>query len=261
MKEYCTDKYKYCLNFDQLLIKNWSKIVFLFWFTISTLSLTSILLIWEGNKYQMIAQEVNTEKPSEKPVIENIENTDSDYIQNVVEAELMTNFPDGNFYPDRLISRAELAAILVKTFYLDQRQAAKQEKTIKVPDVPEYHWAYQNIQIVLKTDIMRGYRGNMFFPNQKITRAEGIAIFAQAYGVFQFPEASVNQILQPYPDQDSIPKWARKAIATIIAEGFINTDDNGKITPLHPMTRRDMAYLLNQYLLRQQEQPLTPIVR
>ncbi|WP_353929003.1 S-layer homology domain-containing protein [Okeanomitos corallinicola TIOX110] len=202
------------------------------------------------------AQEMNTEQPS----VENINSSDLDYIQKVVESKLMNNLPDGKFYPERLISRAELATILVKAFYLDQRQEAKQEKAVNVPDVPKYHWAYQDIQTVLKTDIMKGYRGKMFFPNQKVTRAEGIAIFAQAYGVFQFPDATVNEILESYPDQNSIPQWARKAIATVIAEGFINTDPNGNINPLSPMNRGDMAYLLSQYLQRQQKQPPMPVV-
>lgn len=231
-------------------------------FALGTLSLLTLL-----PTSSIIAQETKIETPS----TENLPNSETetkpetklekDYIKKVVDAELMTNLPDGKFHPERLISRAELATILVKAFYLDQRQAAKQEKAVIVPDVPNYHWAYQNIQTVLKTDIMKGYRGTMFFPNQKVTRAEGIAIFAQAYGVFQFPDATVNQILASYPDQDSIPKWSRKAIATIIAEGFINTDDNGNIKPLTPMTRGDMAYLLSKYLQRQQQQPLTPVVR
>ncbi|MEB3149078.1 MAG: S-layer homology domain-containing protein [Sphaerospermopsis sp.] len=227
--------------------------------TLGTLNLLTFLFI-----FPVIAQEVNTPKLSIENNIENlVENTDKsdlDYIQKVVESKLMDNLPDGKFYPEKLISRAELAAILVKAFYLDKRQAAKQEKTINVPDVPKYHWAYQDIQTVLKTDIMTGYRGNMFFPNQRVTRAEGLAIFAQAYGVFQFPNATVNQILSKYPDQNSIPTWARKAIATVIAEGFINTDPNGNLNPLSPMTRGDMAYLLSRYLQRQQKQAETPIV-
>ncbi|TAE59309.1 MAG: S-layer homology domain-containing protein [Nostocales cyanobacterium] len=247
------------MNKNLLLSNNWSKVVFVFWFAISTFSLTSTLLIWGGNKYLVIAQEVNTEKPSVNNS-ENTKNADLDYIQKVVEAKLMTNFPDGNFYPERLISRAELATILVRAFYLDQRQATNQKTSITVSDVPRSHWAYQDIQTVLKTDIMRGYRGNMFFPNQRVTRAEGIAIFAQAYGVFQFSNSTVNEILAAYPDQNSIPTWARRAIATVITEGFINTDNNGNLNPLTPMTRGDIAYLLSQYLQRQKKQPEMPVV-
>jgi hypothetical protein len=106
------------------------------------------------------------------------------------------------------------------------------------------------MQTVLKTDIMKGHRGNMFFPNQKVTRAEGLEIFAQAYGVFQFPDQTINEILTPYPDAATIPNWARKAITTVITEGFINTGAQGNIQPLLPMTRGDMAYLLGKYLQR-----------
>lgn len=181
-------------------------------------------------------------------------------IQQVVAARLMTNSPDGNFHPERLMSRAELATILVKAFHLDKREAAKQEKSISVPDVPPSHWAYRDIQIVLKTDVMRGYRGNLFFPNQRVTRAEGLAIFAQAYGVFQFGDDTVNEILASYPDATSIPSWARRAIATVVTEGFINTDNQQNISPLRPMTRGDMAHILSKYLQRQQKQPEMPIV-
>jgi hypothetical protein len=185
-------------------------------------------------------------------------NKSSEAIQQVIAAKLMTNSADGEFYPERLINRAELAAILVKAFRLDKRQAAHSENSISVPDVPTSYWAYKDIQIVLKTDIMKGYRGNLFFPNQRVTKAEALAIFAQAYGVFQFPDATVKEILAPYPDAASIPTWARKAIATVVAEGFINTDAKNNISPLQPMTRGDMAYLLSKYLQRQRKQPDTP---
>jgi hypothetical protein len=191
------------------------------------------------------------EKPStEKP---------SNPIAKVIAAKVMTNYPDGEFYPERLLSRAELASIMVKAFQLDKRQAVTKEN-VKVTDVAASNPAFKDIQIVLKTDIMKGYRGNLFFPNQRVTRAEALAIFAQAYGVFQFPDETVNEILAPYPDAASIPSWAKKAIATVTSEGFVNTDAQGNLSPLQPMTRGDMADVLSKYLQRQQPQPETPAV-
>ncbi|MEH1898129.1 MAG: S-layer homology domain-containing protein [Nostoc sp.] len=183
----------------------------------------------------------------------------SDSIQQVIAAKWMTNFSDGKFYPERLLSRAELASIMVKAFRLDKREAVSKENLV-IPDVPRSYWAFNDIQTVLKTDIMKGYRGNEFFPNQKVTRAEALAIFAQAYGVFQFPDEAVNEILASHPDEKSIPTWARKAIATVASEGFLNTDAQGNIFPLKPVTRGDMAYVLSKYLQRQQQQPETPEV-
>lgn len=176
----------------------------------------------------------------------------SDPIEQVVTAGLMSNLPDGQFHSERLISRAELASILVKAFQLDKRAAANQESLIEVQDVPASHWAFNDIQTVLKTGIMKGYRGNMFFPNQKVTRAEAFAIFAQAYGVFQFPDNTIEGILAKYSDAASIPSWARKSLATGLNEGFVNIYEPNNIYPLQPMTRGDMAYALSKYLERQQ---------
>lgn len=183
----------------------------------------------------------------------------SDHVAQVVAAKLMSNFSDGNFYPERMISRAELASIMVKAFKLDKRQGLSPE-SVPVADVRPSHWAYKDIQIVLKTGIMQGYRDNLFFPNQQVVRAEAMAIFAQAYGVFQFPDETVNEILAQFPDKTSIPAWSRKAIATIVSEGFVTSDKQGNLLPLKPMTRGDMAFLLSRYLQRQQRQPDTPIV-
>lgn len=197
--------------------------------------------------------------PAIAQVAESNSGISSDSIQQVTAAKWMTNFPDGKFYPERLLSRAELASIMVKAFRLDKREAVNKENLV-IPDVPRSYWAFNDIQTVLKTDIMKGYRGNEFFPNQKVTRAEALAIFAQAYGVFQFPDEAVNEILASHPDEKSIPVWARKAIATVATEGFLNTDAQGNISPLKPVTRGDMAYVLSKYLQRQQRQPETPEV-
>lgn len=176
----------------------------------------------------------------------------SNPIEQVVTAGLMSNLPDGQFHSESFINRGELASILVKAFRLDKRAAATQKNLIEVKDVSNNNPAFNDIQTVLKTGIMRGYRDNMFFPNQKVTRAEAFAIFAQAYGVFQFPDNTVEAILAKYPDVASIPSWARKSLATVLNEGFVNTDGQNNINPLQPMTRGDMAYGLSKYLERQQ---------
>jgi hypothetical protein len=213
---------------------------------IGTLTLITLLQV-----SPLIAQAQSTET---------IPATSSEYIQKVVDSKLMDNYSDGNFYAERLISRAELASILVKAFYLDKRSIVSEKKAVFIPDVPPSHWAYNDIQVVLKTEIMKGYRGNLFFPNQRVTRAEGLAVFGQAYGVFQFPDQTVNKILSSHPDAVNIPDWARKAIATVIAEDFVNMDKEGNIYPLNPMTRGDLAYILSGFLQRQEKEALTPLV-
>jgi hypothetical protein len=175
----------------------------------------------------------------------------SDPVDRVVNAGLMSRSANGDFRADALLSRAELASILVETFQLDRRNP-DQVMVIQMQDVPESHWAYNDIQTVLRNGIMTGYREGRFFPEQRVSRAEAFSIFAQAYGVFQFPNETIDEILVQYPDSPDIPAWARRSMATALYEGFVNVDASNQINPLRPMTRGDMAYGLNQYLENQQ---------
>lgn len=181
-----------------------------------------------------------------------VERSQPDPVEQVVDAGLMTRFSDGKFREEEAISRAELARVLVKTFHLDQRLNHRL-LVVPVEDVSPSHWAYRDIQLVLRNGIMMGYSEGRFYPEQRVTRAEAFAIFAQAYGVFQFPEQTIEKVLAPYPDASQIPHWARKSLATAVYEGFINIKGQNYIDPLSPMTREDMAYAINSYLMQQQE--------
>lgn len=182
-----------------------------------------------------------------------------DPIDRVVNAGLMNKDSSGNFNAEGIISRADLAVILVKTFGLERRKTAHQPD-MELPDVPKSYWAYSAIQTALKTGTMSGYRDGMFFPNQRVSRAEALAIFAQAYGVFQFPDATVAEILARYPDAGEIPSWARKSMATALYEGFVNFEvGTNEINPLKPMTRGDIAYALSKYLERQVRPTSLPV--
>jgi len=219
------------------------------------LSTVSLVALLQGLQVVVQAQPL----PGVPPLDELIEMTTpvADPIAQVVAAGLMTQDRNGDFRENDLLSRAELASILVKTFQLNQRSAAKQSEPVPVDDVSPNYWGYKDIQTVLKTGTMTGYRGRLFYPNQKMTRAEALAIFAQAYGVYQFPDATVDAILARYSDSQNIPVWARKAMATALNEGFVNVEKD-QINPLQPITRGDLAYALSQYLARQTRPDSTP---
>lgn len=171
-------------------------------------------------------------------------------IDRVVEAGLMTRTASGDFRENAFLSRAELASILVRAFQLDRRLPVRTE--VQTVDVPQSHWAYRDIQTVLRSGVMTGYREGRFFPEQRVTRAEAFSILAQAYGVFQFPDETIAEVLSQYPDAAQIPGWAQKSMATALYEGFVNVDVANQINPTQPMTRADMAYALSVYLDRQQ---------
>ncbi len=174
------------------------------------------------------------------------------HITNVLDAGLMTGYPDGDFHPEGYLTRAELATILVKTFNLDSRRETTSNAFDTVRDVKDNNWAHDAIETVVNTGIMNPRRPGRFSPNRHLTRAEAYAIIGQAYGVMNFDDNTLGEIYDDYRDSYNVPKWAKKPMATALHEGFVNTDERAnKIDPWRTMRRGDMAYTLSRYLLRQ----------
>lgn len=82
---------------------------------------------------------------------------------------------DGYFYPNKTLTRAELAAIVNRAFKLEKKTT---KSTFK--DVPSKHWAYADIQALVAHGITTGYPDNTFKPNQPIKRAEFSAFMYRA---------------------------------------------------------------------------------
>jgi hypothetical protein len=175
-----------------------------------------------------------------------------DAIDTVQMAKIMGPLSDGAFHPEKVLTRADLASIIVKAFELRERER-NPEKKVVLKDVSANHWASKDIGLVVNLGIMQGYRNGYFYPEHPVSRAEGLSVIAQAYGVYQFDDAIISAILSNYPDAQQIPAWARKAVATSLKVGLSDVTPFGLIRPQQLMTRGELAYILYQYL--QKENP------
>lgn len=93
---------------------------------------------------------------------------------------IIMGFPDGNFYPNENITRAQFATIVV-------RFAKISTGSIRFSDVPETHWAYDYINTAANFGWVEGIGNGRFEPERNITRAEAVTI--------------VNRMLRRYPDR------------------------------------------------------------
>lgn len=177
----------------------------------------------------------------------------------VVEAGIMSPAPDGNFRAEASLTRAELASILVRTFDIEQRhtQHTRQtwhRSTADLKDVSSLHWAYPEIQSVVQTGVMTPFPGDRFLPNRTVTRAEGFAAIAQAHGSAPPPMEISENILERFPDGQSVPEWAKPSMATVVRKGWITLKEDQRIAPQEPLTRGDIARALSLYLSQNSHQ-------
>ncbi len=77
-------------------------------------------------------------------------------------------YDDGKFKPEKFITRAEFATMVVN--YANLRDS--NYSMMRFKDVDEKHWAYENIAIVYNASIMRGKSETKFAPDDEITRQE-----------------------------------------------------------------------------------------
>ncbi|MFS0726924.1 Ig-like domain-containing protein [Paenibacillus sp. 1P07SE] len=97
-------------------------------------------------------------------------------IRAVVAAGYMQGYPEGSFQPDRVLSRAEIAAILSRI------EGLTHTGTATFGDVASGHWAEGYIAAVAQAGLMTGYDGKLFKPGQGVTRAETVVIFNRLLG-------------------------------------------------------------------------------
>ncbi|MDQ0154224.1 S-layer homology domain-containing protein [Robertmurraya andreesenii] len=81
---------------------------------------------------------------------------------------------NGYFYPNRTLSRAEMAAIINRSFDLEQKTSK-----VSFKDVTTKHWAYKDIQVLVAHEISTGYPNNTFGPDNAIKRAEFATLMAK----------------------------------------------------------------------------------
>jgi exopolysaccharide biosynthesis protein len=87
-------------------------------------------------------------------------------INAITAANLVGGKGDGTFDPAGQLTRAQMAAILVKAYSL-KGEAAK-----KFKDVPASHWAYTQVHILANNGITTGNEIGNFDPNKPVNRAQ-----------------------------------------------------------------------------------------
>lgn len=90
------------------------------------------------------------------------------YIETAVQNGMISGYPDGTFRPQRMVSRAEVATMLVKTFGI-----RLEEEAPEIADLPPGHWANEYVAAALTHGLMEGDTIDglvYFYPNAKATR-------------------------------------------------------------------------------------------
>jgi hypothetical protein len=124
-----------------------------------------------------------------------------------IQKGIINGYPDGNFYPDAEITRAEFAAMLARYMGLDTTGTASFDDV----NTEEYAWASGYVAALEKIGVVNGYEGsNDFKPGAPISRAEAIKMVVVALGLDT--ETAAQNTTVTIPSDLSSSHWAYKYI-------------------------------------------------
>jgi hypothetical protein len=152
---------------------------------------------------------------------------------------LVEGYPDGTFRPERALSRAELATLLVRAKGVTLPTA---DKSV-FPDVSRSHWAARYVAAAEEMGLVKGYPDGTFRPNQKISRAEGIMVLARFEGLTD-PERG-ELIYPPYSDVP-LDHWAVGMINSAKDAQFLDYVKGDQLKPREDFPRAEAVYILSK---------------
>jgi len=119
-------------------------------------------------------------------------------------------------------------------------------RTLSFTDI-ENNWAKEFILKAAETGIMNGYPDGTFRPEQNVTRAQAATMLVRSLGLTTKEQA-------PFTDIASYDAGTQAEIAAAYAYGLIKGTD-GKFNPGLPVTRAQLAVMINRAYEYQQKQP------
>ncbi|WP_079914452.1 S-layer homology domain-containing protein [Paenibacillus sp. 32352] len=109
------------------------------------------------------------------------------------------------------------------------------------------HWVGGYADRLVGMKVIRGFEDHTFRPDQNVTRAEFVKMIAELMGL---PSTAASTA---FADNESIPNWARGAVASAVQAGIISGyEEKGKLwfKSNQPITRAEMAVIFNRVLER-----------
>ena len=160
---------------------------------------------------------------------------------------------DGVFNPEREMTRAEFAEMLVKGLGLRVEKGAM---AAQFNDVDAADWFSGAIHSAVSYKLLQGYEDGSFRPEQRITREQATVILAKAMlitGLTSSPSSGDDEaVLQEFGDAGSMSGWAKQGVVAAMKAGIIVGKSSDRLAPKDYLTRAEAAVMI-QRLLRQSD--------
>ena len=127
--------------------------------------------------------------------------------------------------------------------------ALREEEVVEPGDTAS-HWSRPAVLQLIMRGAVQGFPDGTFRPEAAVTRAQFAVIIANAFGWAEPGDV-------PLSFRDRVPSWAVPGVKAAVARGIIAGYPDGRFLPDKPITRAEMAVLVDRALgLKDGESPV-----
>ena len=161
---------------------------------------------------------------------------------------VITGNTNGMFEPQKDITRAEFAAIVVNGLGLMRPGTGKSNFT----DVQKDKWYYDAVSIASEYGLVAGYGNGKFGPNDKVTREQAMAIISKAMDItglkVQLASGEQEKLLSAFKDGTKAAEYSKSGIAACLKAELVKGQNNGLMAPKSNITRAEVAVIVRNLL-------------
>ncbi|MBX5464375.1 MAG: S-layer homology domain-containing protein [Clostridia bacterium] len=169
-------------------------------------------------------------------------------IEMMASKHVVNGIAPGLFAPEQSLTRAQLAAMLVRALGLTVDPAA----TAPFKDVQPGQWFAAEVATAYRAQIVNGYPDGTFQPNRLVSRQEIAAMLVRAArlrrSVPELTGAQAAAVLARFADQAQVATWARVEMAAAVQLGLVQGRTATSLAPTAQTKRSEAATLMRRVM-------------
>lgn len=171
------------------------------------------------------------------------------FIQRMRAKNVLSGYEDGSFRPNQPVNRAEVMVTAVKLMDMqDEVDAMDEDETLLFNDAKQIEkhapWAKNYILVGLEQGLLDTNELN-FQPKKPAARVWVAMVLVKALGYEEEALQQMNE-LPNFSDADDIPAGAVGYVNVAVEKGIVSGYPNGTFAPNKPVSRAEMAVLLDK---------------
>ncbi|HEX7056714.1 MAG TPA: S-layer homology domain-containing protein, partial [Bacilli bacterium] len=160
---------------------------------------------------------------------------------------IVNGLGNGLFAPDRQITRAEFAAMIVRALGLKPIDSAS-----PFADVSASAWYADDIATAHAYGIVSGYSAEQFGPNDSLTREQAMVMIAKAMRMTglanRFSTGHASDIVAKFGDAAHVAEYAKADVALCVESGIVSGKAGALLAPKDAITRAEVAVIFQKLL-------------